>query len=34
MTSYYYVSTEDKKLVEQSFNNVAWIVFGKRNYWL
>lgn len=31
MTSYYYVSNEDKKLVEQSFNNVAWIVFGKRD---
>ena len=31
MTRYYYTSAEDKKLAEQSFNNIAWLVFGKNN---
>lgn len=31
MTKYHYTSVEDKKLIEQSFNNIAWLIFGKKN---
>ena len=31
MAKYYYTSVEDKKLIEQSFINVLWLVFGKKN---
>ena len=29
MTKYKYYNTRDKKLIEDAFNNIAWLVFGK-----
>lgn len=31
MTKCYYTSIEDKNLIQQSFNNIAWLIFGKKN---
>lgn len=31
MTKYYYPCKEDKRLIEKSFYNIAYIIFGKKN---
>lgn len=31
MTKYYYTCEEDKILIEKSFHNIAYIIFGKKN---
>lgn len=31
MTKYYYTCEEDKQLIEKSFHNIAYIIFGKKN---
>ena len=31
MTKYYYSCKEDKRLIEKSFYNIAYIIFGKKN---
>ena len=31
MTKYYYTCEEDKSLIEKSFDNIAYIIFGKKN---
>lgn len=31
MTKYYYTCEEDKRLIEKSFYNIAYIIFGKKN---
>ena len=31
MTKYYYTCEEDKRLIEKSFHNIAYIIFGKKN---
>lgn len=31
MTKYYYTCKEDKELIIKSFNNIALLIFGKKN---